>query len=78
MKVQIESLISSDQAQETKLDTLATRGTWCVSRWGPVTTLGTIHYDRLTFSDTNMNINLTPLGLQSGNSHKSATILSGY
>ena len=75
IKDQIESLTSSDQDQDTRLDSLATAtanatatatGTWCAYQDGPVSTTGTIGYDRLTVSDTNMEVTGTPLSYNTG------------
>ena len=66
MKNKIESLTSSAQDQETRLFSLGTRGTWCASQ-NEVSATGTIRYDRLTFSDTNMEITRTPLSYSTGN-----------
>ena len=49
---------------------LATRGTWCATKdtWN---TVGTISCDRLTFSDSNINITETPLDINTGQIHVS-------
>ena len=49
---------------------LATRGTWCATKniW---TTDGIISYDRLDFSDSNINITETPLDINTGKIHVS-------
>ena len=63
----VESLTSSDQLQNSQIESLGTRGTWCgyQSGW---TTVGTINYDSLTFSDSNMmEITGTPLDINTGN-----------
>ncbi len=48
------------------------RGHWCAARTQTVwRTVGTITYDNITFSDSNMNITDTPLDINTGiNSHK--------
>ena len=69
LKEQVDSLSASDQSQGTRLDTLDTRttgGTWCAYQNGPVTSTGTIRYDRLTFSNTNLAISGTPLSYRTG------------
>ena len=63
---QIASLASSDQHQALMMGALGIRGTWCSHITGPWDTVGTITYDRLTFSDTNMNITSTPLDINTG------------
>ena len=69
---QIETLTSSDQQQtveieslSSQIDSLGARGHWCgyQHQW---TTVGTITYERLTFSDSNMNITATPLDINTG------------
>ena len=69
---QIESLTSSDQQQtveieslSSQIDSLGVRGHWSghQDRWDPV---GTITYDHLTYSDSNMNITGTPLDINTG------------
>ena len=76
---QIESLTSSDQQQAMEIESLSSqihslgvRGHWCAARttdsWS---TVGTITYQRITFSDSNMNITGNPLDINTGiNSHK--------
>ena len=62
-ETRLDSLTSSDQDQDTRLDSLATAtatGTWCAYQDGPVSGTGTIGYDRLTVSDTNMEVTYTP------------------
>ena len=67
----VESLSSSDQQQAAQIQSLGTRGTWCGYIFGPWNTVGTITYDSLTFSDSNMEIAGTPLDINTGNySHK--------
>ena len=70
----VNNLKASDEQQETRiednikiLDSLKTRGTWCGYQNG-WDTVGTITYDRLTFSDTNINNGTpTPLDILTGN-----------
>ena len=75
----IESLASSTQKQENmmednfkicrqQLETLSTRGTWCAYRYsGWSKGWSIIPYDRLTVSDSNMNITSQPLDIKTGN-----------
>lgn len=72
-KTVIESLTSSDRQQQTtigdnikRLDSQATRGSWCAYK-GKWNTGGTVTYDKLTLSDSNMNITDTPLDIKTGN-----------
>ena len=58
--------IASLTSSLTRLDSMATRGTWCAYQNGPVESTGRITYDRLTFSDTNMDISGTPLRTSTG------------
>lgn len=71
----VESLSSSDQHQEAQIKSLGARGTWCgyQNEW---TAIGTITYDSLSFSDSNMNTG-TPLNINSGN-YSHMLLLSGY
>jgi len=68
--IQIESLTSSDQLQASQIQSLGTRGEWCSIRkndLGPAwTTIGTITYDRLTFSNSNNIPTGTPLDISTG------------
>ena len=52
------------------ITTLGVRGHWCAEQnWWD--TVGTITYDSITYSDSNMNISDTPLDINTGiNSHK--------
>jgi len=70
--MQIESLTSSDQQQTMQIETLASqidmlgaRSHWCgyQGSWG---TVGTITYDYIFYSDSNMNITGTPLDINTG------------
>ena len=73
----IESLKNSDQEQETRkesdqhqaaqIQNHRTRGTWCGYKGGLWSKVGTMTYDSLTFSDTNMEITRTPLDINTGN-----------
>ena len=58
---------SSDQLQASQIKSLGTRGTWCGYKYGPWTSVGTIRYDQLTFADSNMEVNGTPLDINTGN-----------
>ena len=83
LKEQVDSLTASDQAQETRLDTLdtlTTWGTWCAYQdsWKSV---GTIKYDRLTFSDTNWPspaIFGTPMSYSRGSFQSQELLIIGY
>ena len=69
--MEIESLTSSDQLQASQIVSLGTFGSWCGHNAGPLLTSGTITYDRLTFSDNNMDTPETPLNINTGiYSHK--------
>ncbi len=63
----VVSLTSSDQQQTVQIESLGARGHWCAARtinsWN---TVGTITYDRITYSDSNMNIAATPLDINTG------------
>ena len=63
--------------QVERLDRLALRGTWCAYRSGndKITGVGILSYDRLTFSDTNLDINWTPLNTRTGKGSLQKTIL---
>ena len=49
-----------------RLDSLSTRGTWCASRYR-WKAKGTIPYEEYTLRDSNMDINGTPLDIDTGN-----------
>ena len=50
------------------ITSLSTRGTWCSSSYEKWSTVGTITYDHLTFSDSkNMDLTGAPLNINSGN-----------
>ena len=68
----VKSLNSTDEKQEIKiedniqrLDTLSTRGRWCgyQDEW---TADSIITYDSIFFTDTNMDVSVTPLDINSG------------
>ena len=48
------------------ITTLGTIGTWCATKFSWYT-VGTITYDGLTFSDSNMYVTETPLDINTGN-----------
>ena len=49
------------------ITTLGTMGHWCGEQDGPWSTVGTITYDSITYSDSNnMNIAATPLDINTG------------
>ena len=48
------------------ITSLGVRGHWCATSYGPWTTVGTITYDSLSYSDSNMNIMSTPLDIKTG------------
>lgn len=60
------SLFSADEQQAAQIKLLATRGTWCGYKytWDSGGTIN--HYGHLTFSDSNMDINGTPLDINTG------------
>merc|ERR1711860_308493 len=62
----VVSLITSYQQQEFQIESLGARGTWCGNQDGSWSKVGTITYDRLTYSDSNMNITGTPLDINTG------------
>ena len=72
------SLTSSDQQQDVKIeslssqiDSLGARGHWCGYQKEWRSTVGTITYERLTYTDSNMNITDNPLDINTGiNCHK--------
>ena len=67
MKEQVESLTSNDRMHESRLDTLALRGTWCAYKEGKTNTEGRLRYDQLTFVDSNLQTGLpTPLNIDTG------------
>ena len=76
LKDEISNQISNHTAKMTKfLEDVTTAvhgfGTWCAEKGGPLPTLGTITYDSITYSDSNMNITDTPLNITTGiNIHK--------
>ena len=70
----VASLTSSDEKQEIKiedniqrLDTLSTRGRWCGYQDGWSADNSIITYDSYFFTDTNMNVSVTPLDITTGN-----------
>ena len=67
---QIESLSS-------QIDSLGVRGHWCGEQdsWR---TVGTITYDTIYYSDSNMNITDTPLDINTGITQSQVLLLSGY
>ena len=69
----VKSLNSTDEQQEIiiedniqRLDTLSTRGRWCGYKEDWVTDHSIITYDRYFFTDTNMDVSVTPLDINSG------------
>ncbi len=74
----VVSLTSSDQQQTVQIESLSSQidllgamGHWCAARFNSWGAVGTIPYDTITFSDSNLNITGTPLDISTGiNSHK--------
>ena len=71
--LQIESLNSSYQKQaieieslSSQIDSLGARGHWCGYQYSWDTAYSIINYDKLTLSDSNMNITGTPLDTKTG------------
>ena len=64
----LKEQIESHSTKITRLDQLALRGTWCAYRDGndKITGVGIPYYDRLTISDTNLDINWAPLNIRTG------------
>ena len=69
----VVTLMSSDEQQEImiednvqRLDTLSTRGRWCGYKEDWVTDHSIITYDRYFFTDTNMDVSVTPLDITTG------------
>merc|ERR1711860_392085 len=62
----VVSLITSYQQQEFQIESLGARGTWCGYQDGSWSKVGTITYDRLTYSDSNLNVTGTPLDIDTG------------
>ena len=54
------------QRNSADITTLGVRGHWCAEQEGPWRTVGTITYDNIFFSDSNMNITDTPLDINTG------------
>ena len=48
------------------ITSLGLRGHWCGEQDGPWNTVGTITYDSITYSDSNMDITATPLDINTG------------
>ena len=74
----VTSMAADMERNSADITSLGVRGHWCGYQdyWS---TVGTITYDSITYSDSNMNITDTPLDINTGNnSHKSQVILSGY
>jgi len=61
----VQSLEKELADKDERLDNMTVRGRWCATRkkW---TTEGQITYDKIFFSDTNMDITVTPLNINSG------------
>ena len=78
--LQIDFLTSSDQHQASLIQSLGLRGAWCGHQVSWTTDNSIITYERLTFSDTNMNgTTVTPLDINTGNySRKYYYLLSGF
>ena len=79
MEAMIEDLVSSDQQQGImiedniqRLDTLSTRGRWCgyQDSWSIDNSIIRYNhynrYNRYFFTDTNMNVSMTPLDITTG------------
>ena len=65
--IQIDSLTSSDLHQASQIQSLGLRGAWCGHKESWTTDNSIITYERLTFSDTNMNVTTgTPLDINTG------------
>ena len=63
----VANLKASDLEQQTEIESLSTNGKWCAWNYGAWTTVGTIKYQKLTFSDSNnMEITGTPMDINSG------------
>ena len=64
--IQIDLLTSSDHHQDSLIQSLGMRGTWCGHQDIWTTDNSIITYDKLTLSDTNMNFTGTPLDINTG------------
>ena len=75
--VNITAVQDDVERNSADITSLGVRGHWCgyQSYWD---TLGTITYDSITFSDSNMNITGTPLDIDTGNNSHKCYYLSGY
>ena len=69
----VVTLMSSDEQQEImiednvqRLDTLSTRGRWCGYKYDWSTANSIISYDSITFEETNLNVSVTPLDINTG------------
>ena len=66
----VTSMAADMERNSADITSLGVRGHWCVvqDHWN---TVGTITYDTITYSDSNLNIATTPLDINTGiNSHK--------
>ena len=64
----VASMAADVERNSADITSLGVRGHWCAARtqnyW---TRTGTITYDSITYSDSNMNITDTPLDINTGN-----------
>ena len=63
----VASMAADVERNSADITSLGVRGHWCAARtqnyW---TRTGTITYDSITYSDSNMNITDTPLNINTG------------
>ena len=62
----VDDLQEDVERNSADITTLGTIGTWCATKFSWYT-VGTITYDGLTFSDSNMYVTETPLDINTGN-----------
>ena len=63
----VASMAADVERHSADITSLGVRGYWCATRNEKWNTVGTITYESLTYSDSNLDITSTPLDINSGN-----------